>query len=370
MKSSNASSLLISSLLFLLAIFLLSGCETGIPSGPPSSDPELTVWLGSYSSSEDDDSGAFMIDIYRVGNAVSAELVIRSREEENPYDHLFLNGSARGNDIDLELNTDLINYGFSFDLELTMSSDGTMSGSFYYSTYDMTADVACVELEGAAAEADTSFDMSFVSLGLAYDSTDVWISTSTRDHILMDPATTAFIDTVVVFIAEEARWTSEALTSDGTVLYGGYPITVSGPEGSRSESDIIEFEKDGDFVRRFRIGHRTSGLAWSGEDLWSLPIESDYFYRVGLDGTVLESVPASVPDLVDIEFDGTDFWAIGWFMKRLYRIDSAGEVLSVYSLPLEYGYVFPAALTFDGTNLWYCTNTSYLDSRLYRLNLE
>ena len=244
-----------------------------------------------------------------------------------------------------------------------------MTGSFYYSTYDMTGDVDCAGLEWAEAGADDVIDVNAVILGLAYDSENVWMSTSGMDHILMD-STSALVDTVVVFLEGEARWTSDALTSDGTVMYGAYPVTVAGPEGSSNESDIVEFEKDGDVLRRFRIGHRTSGLAWSGEDLWSLPIGSDSLYMLDLDGTVLDAVHAGVPDLVDIEFDGEYFWAIGWFMRRLYKLDSFGGVLMVYYLPFEYGYVYPTALVSDGSHLWYSFNTSYLGSRIYKLSVE
>jgi len=368
MKSAAVSGLLSSLVLALLALAVLPGCDT-VTTGPPPSDTELTMWLGSYSSSGDDDSGAIMIDINRTGRTATAELVIRSHEQETPYNHLYLKGSVHGDDLDLGLDTDRIAYSFTFDVELTIGPGGTMSGSFYFSTYDMTATFDCVELESAEVGADTFIDVSAVTLGLAYDSEDIWISTSSRDHFLMD-STGAFVDTVVVFLVGDARWASDALTSDGSLLYGGYPVTVGGPEGSRNESDIVEFTKDGTVSRRFRIGHRTSGLAWSGTGLWSLPIESDSLYRLDLEGTVLETVPAGVPDLVDIEFDGEYFWAIGWFMKRLYKISSFGEVLTVYHLPGEYGYIFPTALAFDGSHFWYSYNTSYLGSRIYRLSVE
>jgi len=368
MKSAIGSGLVTTLAAILLVFTILPGCDTAT-TGPPPVDPEYSVWLGSYSSTEADDSGAFMIDIYLVEREARAELVIRSHENEAPYNHLFLKGSVRGNDIELRLDTDWIDYGFTLDVDLTVGSGGTMTGTFYFSTYDMTGDITCVELEQAEAAVDTFVDMNAVALGTAFDGDHIWISTSGRDHFLMD-STTAVVDTVIVFLAGEARWTSDALTSGGSLMYGGYPVTVSGPEGSRNESDVVEFEKDGDVIRRFRIGHGTSGLAWSSTDLWSLPIESDSLYRVDLDGAVLEAIPAGVPDLVDIEYDGEYFWAIGWFMRRMYKIDSFGETVAVYHLSLEQGYIFPTALTFDGSHFWYTINTSYLDSRMYRLSVE
>ena len=368
MKAAIGSGLATALAVILVIFAVLPGCDD-VATGPPPFDPELSVWLGSYSSTGDDDSGAFMIDIYRIGREARAELVIRSHENDTPYNHLYMKGRASGDRVELRLDTDWIDYGFTFDVELTIGSGGTMTGTFYFSTYDMTGDIACVELEQAEAAVDTSIDVNAVALGTAFDGDHVWISTSGRDHFLMD-STTAVVDTVAVFLVGEFRWTSDALTSGGSLMYGGYAVTVAGPEGSRNESDIVEFERDGDVIRRFRTGHRTSGLAWSGTDLWSLPIESDSLYRVDLDGAVLEAVPAGVPDLVDIEFDGEYFWAIGWFMRRMYKIDSFGETVAVYHIPGEQGYVFPTALTFDGSHFWYSFNTSYLDSRMYRLSVE
>jgi hypothetical protein len=368
MKSAVMPGLLSSLIMLLLSFAVLPGCETGIPNPPPV-DSELTVWLGTYSSSGGDDSGVIMLDITRSGGALTAEAIFRSRESESPYDHFYLKGSAHGDNIELSLDTDMIPYIFEFDLDLVVGSGGSLAGSFYHSAYDMTGDIECTRLETADAAVDTFVDIKAAGLGLAFDGEHVWMSASGRDYILID-SSCALVDTVAVLFEYETHWVSDALTSDGSLLFGGYPVAVTGPGGTRNESDIIVFEKNGDISRRFRIGHRTSGLAWSGEYLWSLSTGSDYFYKLDLDGTNLESVSVGVPDLVDIEFDGTDFWAIGWFMKRMYRISSAGEVLTVYHLPGEYGFIYPAGLVFDGTHFWYSFNTSYFETRIYKLRAE
>lgn len=368
MKTAVIPGLLSSLILLLVAFAVLPGCETGIPNHPPV-DYELTSWLGTYSSSGGDDSGVIMLDIARNDRTLTAEAIFRSRESEYPYDHIYLKGRVRGDDIELSLDTERIPYVFEFDLDLVMGSGGSLSGSFYHSAYDMTGDIDCTVLETADAAVDTFVDIKAAGIGLAYDGEHVWMSASGRDHILID-STFALVDTVAVLFEYETHWVSDALTSDGTLLFGGYPVTVTVPGGTRLESDIIVFEKNGDISKRFRIGHRTGGLAWSGEDLWSLPTGSDYLHRLDLDGSSLESVSVDVPDLVDIEFDGTHFWAIGWFMKRMYKISSSGEVLTVYHLPGEYGFIYPAGLVFDGTHFWYSFNTSYFETRIYKLRAE
>jgi hypothetical protein len=189
------------------------------------------------------------------------------------------------------------------------------------------------------------------------------------DHFLMDTSC-VFDDTVAVLFEGGLHWTSDALTSDSTSLWGQFPVSVSGPGGLRNESDIIEFGKEGSVLGRFRVGHRVTGLSWDGENLWSLSTSSDAFRRLDPQGNMIDSVSVGIPDLVDIEFDGEDFWAIGWFMKRLYRIDGSGEVTAVFHLPGEHEPIFPAGLTLVGARFWYGFNTSYLDSRVYRLLAE
>jgi hypothetical protein len=368
MKISILSRMRLFLALVALAIFAVIGCDDK-SSGPDRTEPGLTIWLGSNSDTGGVDSGAIMLDLIRNGRKVSAEAVIRSRVLEYPFDHIYFTGTADGDYIQLHLDTDRMPYDYEFDIQLTVGSGGTLEGSFYHSAYGMTADLECAELESADATADTFIDVRAVTLGLAFDGEHIWISTSGRDYFIMD-STAAIVDTIAVLFETDMHWTSDALTSDGTLLWGGFPVTVTDPDGSRNESDIIEFTKDGSISRRFRIGHRTSGLAWSGEDLWSISIESDLLYRLGLDGSVLQTVTVDVPDLVDIAFDGEYFWAIGWFFKRLYKISGAGDVLTVYHLPGEHTFVYPAGLAFDGSHFWYNFDTSYLDSRIYRLSVE
>ena len=355
----------------LLSIFVISflpGCGSDAP-GPVPPGEGLTIWLGSYTSVGGDDSGSVMFDIDRDGRRVTAETVIRSRRNERPFEHLYLEGSTDGDIIELSLDTARVDYQFQFDVHITLGSGETMSGSFFHSFYEMTADFDCQELESSEAEVDTFLDMHTVMLGLTFDGEDAWISTAAMDHFLVD-STLVFVDTVAVLLAGGAHWTSDALTAGDSMLYGAYPVTVAGPEGSVNESDIIVFTRDGEVSGRFRVGKRISGLAWSGEDLWSLPVESDSLHRIGPDGVILESFAVDVPDLVDIEFDGEYFWGVGWFMKRLYRISATGGPVKVYHLPGEHGFIFPSALAFDGSRFWYGFNTSYLDSRIYLLNVD
>jgi hypothetical protein len=310
-----------------------------------------------------------MLDITKAGSSATGEVVIRSRDGDSHFWHLYLSGSVRGDEIHFDVDTDRVGYTFSIDFEVTFEEDGTLTGYFHHPVYDVTADFNCIELAQTDAAVDSFIDINAVVLGMAFDGDDTWLSTSGKDYFLLD-STALFVDTVEVFLGLGAHWTSDALTSDSTLLWGHYPVTVSGPGGARNESDVVEFDKNGEIQRTFRVGHRITGLAWSSTGLWSLSTQSDVLYRFDLQGAVLETVEIGIPDLVDVEFDGTDFWAIGWFMKRLYRINRSGDVLTVFHIPGEQGIIFPSGLAFDGKRFWYSFNTSYLDTRIYWFRAE
>ncbi len=368
MKVSILSKMVWFLVLVILVLAVLAGCDID-STGPENSDPELTIWLGSYTESGGDDSGAIMLDISSDGRKVTAEIVCRSHDPEGIYGHVYLKGSADGDDIDLHFDPQHPEASEIFDVQLTMGPDGTMTGYFYTSVYDMTADFDCSGLEWADATVDTFFDVGVQIRGMAFDGEHLWISTYSYDHLLID-STTAIIDTIAVLLEGYIHFTSESMTSDGNVLWNGMPITVSDGGIKTNESNIIEFEKNGDIIRIFRFSHRISGLAWSGEDLWALSSKSDILYRMDLEGSVIDAVAVGVPDLYDIEFDGTYFWAFGWYMERLYKISSTGEVLMVYHLPGEHRIVIPGGLAFDGSHYWCGFITNYPISRILRLSME
>jgi hypothetical protein len=352
----------------LVAALMLAqlACEDK-SAGPDPVETFQLAFLGAYADEEHGDRGVIMLDIESDGSGLAGEAVIRSRVDEDPYIHVYLKGSTDGEDIELALDTDKVPYQYELTILATRGPGDDLEGSFSYPSGGLEAEFEASALEQADAAVEAYVDLDVSTGGLAFDGEDIWVSTVTRDHIIMSLGG-AFIDTVVV-LREGAHWTSDALTSDGTHLWGHLPVTVSDGGVIRNESEIEKFTKEGVIVDSFRIPHRTTGLASDGEYLWSLKAESDSLFRLDGEGTILEAIEVPLPDLVDIDYDGAYFWGIGWFMKRLYKMDGAGDVLRVYHLPCEDGNVFPSGIVFDGEHFWYGLNTVYLDSRIYKVTV-
>jgi hypothetical protein len=303
---------MLSPLIVTAALFV--GCGDDDVSGPGATpEPARTVWQGSYSSGDQGDRGRFVLDIVNVGGEVTGEIVIRSNVFEYPYDHLYLKGVENDGALDLQLDKSKIAYQFDFSLQGATGPGGTLDGALVHPTYGLNADFECHSIDVGTLTVESSRDLNAAVLGLAFDGDAVWASTAGDDFIRMN-TNGAILDTVVVYLRPGVHWTSDALTSDGTNLFGHLPITVAGGGGTTNESDIEEFTKDGTIVRSFRIDQRTSGLAWDGTHLWSLPVGSDTLYSFDGSGTTIESHAIGVPDLVDVAYDGSDFWCIGWFL--------------------------------------------------------
>jgi hypothetical protein len=195
----------------------------------------------------------------------------------------------------------------------------------------------------------------------------MWASTLS-DFVRMSVAG-EILGRVVVYYAQGLRWTSDALTSDGTHLWGHLPRTVQDATGLHNRSLIIEFAKDGTVTNEFEIPHRTNGLARGAS--CGLSPDATGFKRFDATGNILESIDVFLPDLSDLEYDGTYFWCIGWFLSRLYQIDRSGEIVRVFDLPQDTGTVVPVAIAHDGSLLWYAEGKLFAwSSRIYKLQVS
>jgi hypothetical protein len=356
--------------LLILAALLLPGCGDDVsrPGGQP--QETRTLWQGSYVSGDQSDHGTMMLETVDTGGEVTGDLVIRSHVHEYPFDHLYLKGTTSGGVMSLQFDNSKIAYQFDFSLQAAIGAGVVLDGSFIHPTYGMTASFECHSIEIGTLTVESSYDLQTAVIGLAFDGKDIWASTSGSDYIRMD-TDGMVLDTVAVFVRPEVHWTSDALTSVGDNLFGHLPVTIIDGSETRNESDIEEFTVEGVIVGSFRIGHRTSGLAWDGDHLWSLPVESDNLYSFDGSGAITENVEIGVPDLVDVEYDGAHFWCVGWFLKKLYKLDRAGEVLRAYDLPESGGVDFPSGIAFDGTYLWYSYGHGFESvSRIYRLSTD
>ncbi|GEM_PF-1000920 len=348
-------------------IFIQSGCEDNA-SNPDPAESSKEILLGSYEKGDQSDGGVVMLDLEYSGSSVTGRAIIRSRLNEYPYLIVHLKGSRQGEAVQLGLDTERIPYQYELTIQATRDLAGDLAGTFFYSIDSLSADFECAVLDEDAAAVDTFVDMNVSVLGLAFDDDNIWISTVSADHILMN-TDCSFEDTVTVLMWQGAHWTSDALTWNGTHLWGHLPVTISDGGETRNESEIEKFTREGVITDSFGIPFRTGGLAYDGADLWSLSTGSDSLFRFDTLGTILEGIEIGLPDLVDIEYEDGFFWGIGWFMKRLYKIDPSGEVVRVYHLPGETGIIFPSGIVYDGEHFWYSFNTTYLDARIYKITV-
>jgi hypothetical protein len=347
---------------------LVSGCGDESPTGTGGTpEPVREFWQGTYAAGDQSDRGSTVLDIVRTGSDVVGELAFRSRVAADPYDHLFVKGTATASGFQLGPNMDLVDYPFGFSLNAT-AADSQAAGTFTYAPTGLAADLVLRELPLGSLTVQWSLSKAEGILGLAFDGTDLWAGTLT-DFLRMD-ADGADVGRVTVYYRPGARWTSDALTADGTWLWGQYPETVVDQTGSHNRSVIVKFAEDGTVDDTYEIPVRAAGLAEEGGDLWVLPIESDGFHRFDASANDLEDVEVAIPDMVDLDVDGSRFWAIGWFLNVLYEIDRSGTVIRAYTLPRQTGIEFPAGIVTDGSSFWYAAGGFELVTTIYRMRLN
>lgn len=246
-------------------------------------------------------------------------------------------------------------------------ADAGLDGHMAFSLTGLAADITCRSLPRLRVSNEASIDVPYAVEAMAFFEDDLWLSTTTSDYVRMSLAG-AVRDTVIVYYSVGTRWTSSALTSDGTRLWGFLPGTVGSPSGSYGYSDLLSFNAEGRLADSLRLWHRTGGLAFDGLDFWSLRADEPKLYRVRRFGAVVDSEQLGIPDAVHLEFDGEHFWTLGWSMKRLYQCDFAGRPLAIGDLPGEDTGSLDGGLTLAGSHLWYAeTHAGY--STLHRLSV-
>lgn len=350
---------------FLLVSLLPIGCGGGptTPSGSGTDAGVRTFWQGTYigQNTAGPDHGSLVFDLVRSGTSVTGELVFRSRVFAD-HDVLFMAGAGDAETLAVVPDTSRVGYIFSAGLNATASPVGELTGTFRYQPTGLVAEVHCGKIPVAAITTELTVEPPDYVRGLATDGEHLWASTLS-DFMLLDEQG-LLQDRLMVELSPGLYWTSDALTWDGALLWGHLP----GNRGSETYSVLIAFDRDGVVQHQVETPDRTTGLAAGNGELWSLA-GGDLLRVNPADGSVQERVPVQLPDLKEIDYDGTDFWGVGWFLPRLYRIDRQGEVLMVADLPDAPGASYPAAVVRDGDSFWVCRNRTGLGSLLFRFHL-
>ena len=72
---------------------------------------------------------------------------------------------------------------------------------------------------------------------------------------------------------------------------------------------------------------------------------------------------------VAVEYDGTDFWFVGWHLPVLYRMSRTGEMLGVWDFPETDGWHPLHGLAWDG-NYWWASRDDYPGTIIYRFTVS
>ena len=106
-----------------------------------------------------------------------------------------------------------------------------------------------------------------------------------------------------------------------------------------------------------------SGLGWDGTYLWSQGAGAvDKVYQYQTDGTDLSNFDTPGSAAYGLTYYNGYLWSIDNIDKKLYKLDTSGNVIAQWDLPTGIGLV--AGLTWDGTHFWCTDRTNSLIRQL------
>ena len=176
-------------------------------------------------------------------------------------------------------------------------------------------------------------------------------------------------DTTVVLTNTGALFISKHLTSDGALVWGFLPAAMSDPGGVTQGIQLIGFDEEGEISDDFFVPIKASGLASTPSESWLVHSHTNAMMRYDDSGAILDSIPVLVPDLSCLDYDGTHFWSLGWFLRRLYKIDKSGDVVAVFDIPEGPWDYMLAGLLFYDTYIWYAFVHYEYGSMIYKTSI-
>jgi hypothetical protein len=349
----------------VLAGGLLAGCGKDSPTRPVATG--RYSWIGSFSGGGQ--SGNVIIDVTQGGTALAGEIAMSSLGI--PYARVV--GTIVGDSVSLHLDPAY----FSVPNDLLVRGaivGGGLTATFRYAPNALDAALDCRALPRRTLSADDRRDLSLSVIAIAFDGTQLWLSTTGQDYVLMN-ADGTITGSVVVIHSPNAHWTSSQLMYDGAHMWGVYPITIIGPPGRENVADLLGFDANGRTPDSLRLDHRPAGLAAAFTQPWSLRGSPPELAAFDATGAVTATLPLAIPDAYGLAFEPTGppplpgagrFWTVGWYLRRLYEVDLNGEVLSMCDLPRALTGSFAVGLTVEGHHVWYAEGLPGLTT-LHRL---
>ena len=95
-------------------------------------------------------------------------------------------------------------------------------------------------------------------------------------------------------------------------------------------------------------GSNPHGLAFDGENLWSVGYDTNTIYKLNLEGDILSSFASPGQGPTGLTFDGTYLWNADDGSLQISKLDISGNVITSFDAP----GTDSTGLTFEGKYLW------------------
>jgi len=297
-----------------------------------------------------------VLDVEQTGTAVTGEIVYGGE----PAEHFFLAGTLNGSDLRMNLDPARGPYTFTFLLEASVQNNGSLLGDMQLSTGSWVANFQAPVLLRRQAVLKAHYDMPYAVKSLAFDGQYLWLGTINDDYVRVTTAG-GVVDTIPIFWYGDVHWTSSTLAWDGHEMWG----TLPGNSAAGEFDTVFGFNTAGRTGDSLVIHHRSQGLAYTGLNGWWSLANSTLRHFDGT-GAIVDSVHIGVPDAVHLDYGNTQFWTLGWFLRRLYGLNIDGSIAWIADLP---GDDDPTGIAFEGPEVWVArTNTGH--ATLYQIAIE
>lgn len=356
---SRSPSLSGASRLYFSALFTASLALTSC-GGQDDLTPLIGTWNGRYSTDDPENPAGSIMLVFRPGASDGVDgrfvfyrskggfsrsnmLISRSRET-------FYLATGEYDLFPARVSASISGLTLSGDLVLADSSDGVFSVE---------------RLPDRPATITPFLSLPSAVQSMAFDTTTLWISTTSEGLIRISPSGSP-IDTVEIPFGKNLHWTS-SLAYDGERLW---THTLVDPSTLTNESRLLSFTRDGIEGEGLVIPHFSSGLAFDGENLWSLSRNSQKLYEVNLEtAALMDSIQLPIPDLYHLEYFEDHFWALGYLTEKIYKIDMSGEVIAVFDIAVQGGWLPAGGIASDGEFLYFAQNAGD-GSTIYRISSQ
>ena len=129
---------------------------------------------------------------------------------------------------------------------------------------------------------------------------------------------------------------------------------------------ILKIDGLGNTIQSFASPYASPcAIAWDGTDLWlSFAGQGNKIFRMDTSGNLTgDSITTPTADYPSgLVFVGGYFWVSGYTDEKIYQVDMAGNILSLFDAPGTQ----PAGLAFDGKYLWH---TDIGTDRVYQIEI-